>query len=211
MASPWSWVWASRVVVTSATCRRLSSDAMDTASFGMGIAAVRSWGRGSRLWDPHPVGVQRHAVGLGSIADAGVERVDRGELLTGEIEVEDVEVLRDATGVGRTSGRVPVRVQVLPEHHLGRRPAVLARDLVQRRVVERGLVGPAVGGDPTDRGPRLGDAAVLRCARPAARSAGSTDGPRFGDRLGGLPRRGLEDQTPSAGDQYRNRLETIFK
>ncbi len=34
-------------------------------------------------------------VGVGSTALAGVERVNGGELVVGQLEVEDVEVLRD--------------------------------------------------------------------------------------------------------------------
>jgi len=40
-------------------------------------------------------------VGVGSVAHAGVERVDAGQLLGGQVEVEHVEVLGDAGRVGR--------------------------------------------------------------------------------------------------------------
>jgi hypothetical protein len=42
-----------------------------------------------------------HAVRFRSAAHSGVERVDRGELLGGELEFDDVEVLGDAGGLGR--------------------------------------------------------------------------------------------------------------
>src|SRR4051794_18724209 len=45
-----------------------------------------------------PVGLEGNAVGVRSAAHSGVEGVDRGDLLRGELEVENVEVLGDAGG-----------------------------------------------------------------------------------------------------------------
>jgi hypothetical protein len=53
----------------------------------------------SRLGDGHAEVLEGDAVGLRSAADVGVERVDGGHLLGGELEVEDVEVLGDAGGL----------------------------------------------------------------------------------------------------------------
>lgn len=46
--------------------------------------------------DRPAVVLERDAVGLRSAADAGLERVDGSELLACQLEVKDVEVLRDA-------------------------------------------------------------------------------------------------------------------
>src|SRR3954471_18951399 len=45
------------------------------------------------LRDRHAERFQRHRLGLGAAAAAGVQRVDRGELVAGQLEVEDVDVL----------------------------------------------------------------------------------------------------------------------
>src|SRR4051812_19769598 len=65
---------------------------------------VRPSGRYSivlRLRDRHADRLERHRLGLGAAAPAGVQRVDRGELVAGQLEVEDVDVLGDAVRLGR--------------------------------------------------------------------------------------------------------------
>ena len=44
-------------------------------------------------------GLQRDGIGLGSAAHTGVESIDGREIVGGELEVEDVDVLGDAGGV----------------------------------------------------------------------------------------------------------------
>src|SRR5215204_4480642 len=115
----------------------------------------------SRLGDLHAVRFEGDAVGVRSAAHSGAERVDRGYLLAGELEVEDVEILGDAGGLGRLRDRGSALLQVPAQHHLSGRLAVLARDLTQRRVVECALLAAPVGGDAPDGRPGLGKDAVL--------------------------------------------------
>jgi hypothetical protein len=61
-------------------------------------------------------------------------------------QVEDVEVLGDAGGLGRLRDRGAALLQVPAQHHLSGRLAVLARDLTQRGVVEHALFAVPVGG-----------------------------------------------------------------
>src|SRR4051812_30319613 len=116
----------------------------------------------SRLGDLDAVVVEGDAVGLRSAAHAGVERVDRGDLLAGEREVEHVEVFGDAGGLGGLRDRGAALLQVPAQHHLRGRLAVLAGDLTERRVVERALLAAPVGRDAADGRPGLGHDAVLR-------------------------------------------------
>jgi hypothetical protein len=60
----------------------------------------------SRLGDLHAIVFEGDAVGVRSAAHSGVERIDRGDLLAVELEVEDVEVLGDAGGLRRLAGRL---------------------------------------------------------------------------------------------------------
>src|SRR3954452_8180799 len=81
------------------------------------------------LRDRPAEGLERDRVGLRAAAAAGVERVDGGELVAGQLEVEDVDVLGDAVRLGRLrDDRAPV-LQAPAEHHLGRRLAVRVGDL----------------------------------------------------------------------------------
>src|SRR6476660_151098 len=57
--------------------------------------------RGSGFGDDHGEALLAGFVRIGSVAHAGVEGVDGGELLRAELEVEDVEVFGDACRVGR--------------------------------------------------------------------------------------------------------------
>src|SRR3954465_5535377 len=52
------------------------------------------------LRDRHAERLERHRVGPGPAATAGVERIDGGDLVAGELEVEDVDVLGDALRLG---------------------------------------------------------------------------------------------------------------
>jgi hypothetical protein len=115
----------------------------------------------SRLGDLHTVSFKGDAVRVRSAAHSGVERVDRGYLLARELEVEDVEVLGDAGGLGRLRDRGAGLLQVPAQHHLSGRLAVLARDLQQRRVLECALLAAPVGGDAADGRPGMGQDAVL--------------------------------------------------
>jgi hypothetical protein len=137
----------------------------------MTASPTQRTGRGRPAYTPlkwsHASGIslpyvfEGDAVGVRSAAHSGVERVDGCDLLAGELEVEDVEVLGDAGGLGRLRDRGAALLQVPAQHHLRGRLAVLARDLEQRRVVERALLATAVGGDAADGRPGLGDDAVL--------------------------------------------------
>src|SRR5215208_1005080 len=93
------------------------------------LVTLLSWSGGrSRLGNLPAVVLEGDAVEVRSAAHAGVERVDRGDLLTIELEVEDVEVLGDAAGFGRLRDRGASLLQVPAQHHLGGRLAMLARD-----------------------------------------------------------------------------------
>jgi hypothetical protein len=55
----------------------------------------------------------------GAAATAGVQAVDRGDLVRGQVEVEDVDVLRDTGGLdGLRNHRASV-LQTPAQHHLG--------------------------------------------------------------------------------------------
>src|SRR3954469_4632682 len=115
-----------------------------------------------RLGNRPAVVLEGDAVGRRSAADSGLERVDRGHLLLRELEVEELEVLRDAGALDRLRDRRTAFLKMPPQHHLRGRLAMLARDLEQRRVRERLLREASVGGDAADRRPGLGRDAVLR-------------------------------------------------
>ena len=91
-------------------------------------------------------------VRLGAAALAGVERVDGGQLVGGELEVEDVEVLGDAVRLGRLRDDRAALLQVPAQHDLGRGLAVRLGDLADDRVLEgAGVLAVAVEGDAADR------------------------------------------------------------
>jgi hypothetical protein len=67
----------------------------------------------------------------------GVEGVDCCRLVGGELEVEDVDVLGDALGLGGLrDDRAPV-LDAPAEHDLGRALVVRLRDLADDRVLQR--------------------------------------------------------------------------
>src|SRR5690349_14426 len=93
--------------------------------------------RRSGLGDLAAEGLPGDRLRLGTAAEAGVEGVDRGELVGGQLEVEDVEVLRDA---GRRHGlrdHLPALLHVPAQHDLRRGPAVGGGDLPDHRVLQR--------------------------------------------------------------------------
>src|SRR3954467_14988032 len=59
------------------------------------------WSMRSGLRDGLAEGFERDGLGLRPAAAAGVESVDRGQLVGRELEVEDVDVLGDPGGLGR--------------------------------------------------------------------------------------------------------------
>src|SRR6476469_9943517 len=94
----------------------------------------------SCLGDFPAVRLEGDGVWLRSAAQTGVERVDGGDLIAGELEVEDVEVLSDAGWLGRLwNCRTPL-LQVPAQHDLGRRLAVTTADFQQRWIVECALL-----------------------------------------------------------------------
>ena len=92
------------------------------------------------------------SVGLGAAALAGVEGVDGGELVGGELEVEDVEVLRDAVRLGRLRDDRAALLQVPAQHHLGGvLPCASAMRADDRVLQGAGVLAVAVEGDAADR------------------------------------------------------------
>src|SRR4051794_13657948 len=85
---------------------RVASCSWVAAGSGLGdVAAERLEGDVLRLWSTPLV---------------GVEGVDGDELVVGQVEVEDVEVLRDAVRLGRLRDDRAALLQVPAQHHLGR-------------------------------------------------------------------------------------------
>ena len=79
-----------------------------------------------------------------------------------ELEVEDVDVLRDPRRRDRLRDHLPSLLEVPAQHHLRRRPVVRLRDPDDRGVLEGGSQAVvAVEGDAPDGGPRLGEDAAL--------------------------------------------------
>jgi hypothetical protein len=84
------------------------------------VSAVLAHERGGfefllRLGDGRAERVEGDRVWFGAATDAGVERVDSGEVVGGELEVEDVVVLGDAGRIGRLGNGRPALLQV-PTH-----------------------------------------------------------------------------------------------
>ncbi len=104
-------------------------------------------------------------LGLGASTDAGVERVEGRDLVAAELEIEDVEVLRDPGGLGGLRNRGAALLEVPAQHHLSRGLVVSGRDLQDRGILERALPALPVGGDAADRRPGLGEDAVLGVQR----------------------------------------------
>src|SRR4051794_38957074 len=112
----------------------------------------RSWRRFSGLRDLATEGLQGDRVRLGAAAMGGVKAVDRAHLLGRELEVEHVDVLRDARGLGGLRNDRASLLQTPAQHDLGRRLAVHARDVADDGVVEGAAVTAVpVEGDAPDR------------------------------------------------------------
>src|SRR5689334_10723458 len=92
------------------------------------IAAISSVQCCSRLGNRATIGLERDAVGLRSPTYAGLEGIDRRDLLARELEVEDIEVLGDALALDRLRNRGAAFLQMPAQHHLGGGLAVLPRD-----------------------------------------------------------------------------------
>src|SRR5215204_6299670 len=106
--------------------------------------------------------LERHVLGLRAAALTRVEAVDRGELLGGEVEVEDVDVLGDPLRLGRLWDDRAALLQTPAQHHLGGGLAVALGDLADDRILKGACVlTVAVEGDAADRRPRLSEEAVF--------------------------------------------------
>jgi hypothetical protein len=85
-----------------------------------------------------------------------------GELVGRELEVEDVEVLRDPLWLRRLRDHRTAPLQVPAQHHLRRGLVMGLGDATDHRVLQgAGVVTVAVEGDAADRGPGLGEDALL--------------------------------------------------
>ena len=101
-------------------------------------------------------GFQGDRVGLGSAAPTGVQAIDRGDLVGRQLEVEHVDVLCDAAGLGRLRDDRAAVLQTPTQHHLGRGLGVGVSDVCDDGVVEGAAVAAAaIEGDAADRRPRL--------------------------------------------------------
>src|SRR6185312_12868843 len=85
---------------------------------------------------------------VGADALAPVERVDRPHLISGELEVEHVEVLADSLRRDRLRDHDVAELQVPANHDLPRAAPVTLGDLYDRGLVEHLSLG--------ERAPRLG-------------------------------------------------------
>lgn len=81
----------------------------------------------------------------------------------GDFEVEDIEVLGDPLGPGGLRDRGVALLQVLAQHDLRGRLAVLTADFKECGVLEGTLLPAAVGGDAADGRPRLGQMPCSAC------------------------------------------------
>src|SRR3954447_7676828 len=82
---------------------------------------VRPSGRYSTsgLLDLTAEGLEGDVLGLRAATAAGVQPIDRGEFVGGQLEIEDVDVLGDALRLGRLRDHRAAVLQAPPEHHLG--------------------------------------------------------------------------------------------
>src|SRR6185295_10596240 len=86
-------------------------------------------GRALRLRNLATVRFEGDAVRIRAATDAGVERVDRGQLILRELEAKDVEVLDDARELSRLRNGGATLLQMPAQHHLRGGLLVLAADL----------------------------------------------------------------------------------
>src|SRR5215218_6966547 len=105
------------------------------------------------------VGLGAELLGVRAAADPLVERVARRDLLGGQREVEDIEVLGDAVRLDRLRDRAEAAFDVPAQDDLRRGLAVLGREIGDDRIGQRAtrLVGARhVDQDAVERRPRLG-------------------------------------------------------
>src|SRR6185503_9893175 len=106
----------------------------------------------SGLGDVAAERLERDVLGLRAAAAAGVEAVDGGDLVGGELEVEDVDVLGDARGLRGLRDDRATLLQAPAEHHLSGGLAVRPGDVDDDRVLQgAGVLAVAVEGDAADR------------------------------------------------------------
>src|SRR6187200_679756 len=110
------------------------------------------------------VRVHAELLGVGPAAHAGVQGIDRRDLLGLQREVEDPEVLRDAVRLDRLRDRTEPMLDVPAQDGLRRGLAVLGSELGDDRIGQRaaGLIGAGhVDEDAAEWRPRLGNDAQL--------------------------------------------------
>ena len=106
------------------------------------------------------------SVGLGPAADAGLERVDRGDSSSVSSKSKTSMFSAMRCRLGRLRDHRAALLEVPAQHHLRRRLAVRLGDPGDGRVFERaGVLAVAVEGDAADRRPGLGEDAVLGVER----------------------------------------------
>src|SRR6201996_9698410 len=111
---------------------------------------------GSGLRDLAAEALQGDGFWFGSAALAGVEPVDGGDFLRGQLEVEDVEVLGEAVRLGRLRDDRAALLDVPAQHDLGRALGVGLGDADDGRVFQgAGVLAVPVEGDAADRRPGL--------------------------------------------------------
>src|ERR1700733_15102039 len=109
-------------------------------------------GGASGLRDLAAERLQGDRVGLGTAAATGVQAVDRGHLVGGQLEVEHVDVLGDAAGLGGLGNDRAAVLQTPAQHHLGQGLPVRAGDVCDDRVLGgAAMAAVTVEGDPADR------------------------------------------------------------
>jgi len=101
-----------------------------------------------------------------------IERIDRTDLFRRELEVEHIDVLGEPFVPARLWDRGHATLDVPTEDHLRSGLAILLGNSANDGIVERVVDGIRVGGpvalDAADRGPALGQHAVLRIGGPHA-------------------------------------------
>src|SRR3954469_24251267 len=102
---------------------------------GSGTGALRRASCSSSLGNHTAEGLPGDLLRGRTTADAGVEGVDRIELVRGQREAEDIEVLRDPRGSDGLRDDLASLLEVPAQHHLGRRSAVRGGDLADGRVL----------------------------------------------------------------------------
>src|SRR3954452_25168752 len=130
-----------------------------------GSMSRAEWRRAARGGDKTPAPSRRSAarerVRVRPGALAGVELLDRGHLVVGELEAEDVEVLRDALRRHRLGDHDAAELDVPADDDLAGGAVVRLGDAGDHRVVEDRAL--------RERAPRLGDDPELGVDAPQLR------------------------------------------